>query len=497
MMQKQLMEELPTSKLDTRTLSLISTRDEAALMRMAKNLVRRLRGDVVPATAAEQDANPSGVPGEPWRALCMRLKVLQSKAKDAMDRERERDRYERTESRGEGTRATARPLSGDEFSAVCSRWVASPASGHVLPEEHFLPDHYTLGAFRAAFTQNKAEGECWTIEWPGAEELPLTRVGALKGPHARGKGAAAPPAPTLAYQVVERWELRTKAAAMASVDLPLPAAYTVPSGAAREIFSHAAATRAASAMRLLLSTVQPLGEELAKKSVEVACDAFDNTMRTSVLNKEAPTLAVAKSVSDLEGHLVAIRRDVVFSKGPSAPAASDNLLAASQGEGPPLTIEGIASMLQTLSAAAQASAAPPQAASARGRRGKRSAEAEQPSGVTQLLKALRSGGQPAQAPGPNNERNRASKAAKKAAKAPGGAGIDALLKALNGGGAAAAKAAATPPAAAAAPSKAVWPKELLAALAAAVSPTEGKERCRDFMNGKCFRGAACNYSHDK
>ena len=25
------------------------------------------------------------------------------------------------------------PLSGDEFSAVCSRWVASPASGHVLP----------------------------------------------------------------------------------------------------------------------------------------------------------------------------------------------------------------------------------------------------------------------------------------------------------------------------------------------------------------------------
>ena len=102
-MQQQLMEELPTSKLDTRTLSLISTRDEVALMRMAKNLVRRLRNEAVPVTAAEQDANPSGVPGEPWRALCMRLKLLQSKAKDAMDRDRERDRYERTESRGEAS----------------------------------------------------------------------------------------------------------------------------------------------------------------------------------------------------------------------------------------------------------------------------------------------------------------------------------------------------------------------------------------------------------
>ena len=74
--------ELCVRQLSTRTLEVMEVRDSVQLARVAKNVVRRLTGEAVPAAVADQDLDPV-VGATAWRGLAMSLKLVQARAKES------------------------------------------------------------------------------------------------------------------------------------------------------------------------------------------------------------------------------------------------------------------------------------------------------------------------------------------------------------------------------------------------------------------------------
>lgn len=341
-------------------------------------------------------------------------------------------------------------MTPDEYRKLTNRYLATPESGKRLPAEAFMPDLETAGAWRHAFTQGKAEGEGTTIEWLSLDDLPLEKVGALKGPHMRPKGAGKPAEMTTSYSVYERNDLSLCAAYWNSIGRRAPPTYKVVDATSREIFGASAYATASAELRVVLSTAQKLGEVAARAAMMAACRQFHEDMRTATRNNESPDHAVAACLPTLRAQVAQINREAEAGRETTAAApvaaATDPasaLLALLQGSPP-----------------------------------KREANKVIAPGTPNGKKRQRRG----------NNRGGGVPAAGRGAGGGGKNPMEQLVELL--------KAKAEPPKPPPPPKPTADPlAQLVAALRGTATP-DGKPKCRDFLAGKCSRGDACRFSHE-
>ena len=451
-------------ELDMRTLSLLA-RGDGRKERFCKNLVRRLTGEVIPVDEAGQDAAP--LAGVAWRALILKVDRVQSIAHEYHKEQAAADR-----AIAGGTETVAgRDMTDDQYKLLTDRWKASAASGGRLAAEPFLPDVRTASAWRKAFTRNKAEGECETLEWYSLDELPLEQVGALKGVHCRPTKGGKNSTPTGAYEIYERHELSLEAAEWTSLGRPAPTGYDCGGDATREIFSHEARQLASEELRVLLSAAQRLDATRAARAMLAACRRFGQDMRSGVVKGVVPSLVVATCLPTIRAQIVDIDREAEESGGDGGAVKAAGADAAPS----PAALTSLLTQAIAGAVASVGSASPGGAA----KRAKTAGQAT-----------------PVNAPGPNLARNQKRRAAKRGATAAGDApqagAVKALLAALGG-----AAAPAPAPAPAPAATKASGGVDALLALLQGKAPaTPGKAKCYDFSVGRCTRGAACRFSHD-
>ena len=135
--EQALADVIPTTRIDTRELSLLPT-DQTRMERLAKNMQRVLTSEAIPADAAAQDAAPVNG-GAAWTELATNLRRVQDRASEMKKRAAASQRADiaaAAESTTQSATARHRPVSGEPESTRLERGTGEERARRAQTQPH-------------------------------------------------------------------------------------------------------------------------------------------------------------------------------------------------------------------------------------------------------------------------------------------------------------------------------------------------------------------------